>query len=465
MNPGATDPQLILKATPPRVPKSLLARPRLSIGGPEFADKSVIVIQAPSGFGKTSLLAQWRREALRSGAVAAWLTLDERDDGPRLVQGLSVAMSMASGRSAFGQSYPSTAGEGELEALTNWLAEVAYMAAEVVLILDDVSAVPKATLETSLMYLFRNAPANLKIVLGARRAISLPVADMVAHGQLAYLDADLLRFRLEETLSIITSRFGGRADPDACVRLHELTEGWPLGLQLAIATIEKSQNLGEAVAAFSARSGDIQRYFVACLVDHLPPELAQFLIRISFLDALRPDLCQAITERADAAELLQGLQEATPILLGGVNSDWLRIHPLAREFLRDRFEALPFEERREAHGRAALWLAEQQMFEAAARQALQAGQESLAYEFIAHCLHDVVKIGQVGRVSEWANRLPAAEIEKSPSLRLAIAWTLALSERHAEAASMVESMIGDTAIDPGERCESDPVPCRSRRRH
>ena len=72
MNPGATDPQLVLKATPPRVPKTLLAL--------------------------------WRREALRSGAVAAWLTLDERDDDSRPVRGLALAMSMASGRAGFAQA-------------------------------------------------------------------------------------------------------------------------------------------------------------------------------------------------------------------------------------------------------------------------------------------------------------------------------------------------------------------------
>ena len=62
MNRDARDPQLTLKATPPRVSKTSLVRPRLSCSRPEFVDKSVIVIQAQSGLGKTSLLAQWRRE-------------------------------------------------------------------------------------------------------------------------------------------------------------------------------------------------------------------------------------------------------------------------------------------------------------------------------------------------------------------------------------------------------------------
>jgi len=456
MNHAATDPQLTLKATPPRVPKSLLTRSRLSSNAPELADKSVIVIQAPAGFGKTSLMSQWRREALRNGAVAAWLTLDERDDGTRFAHGLAVAMRMASGKTSFGQTYAHTIGYGEdgLETLTNWLAEVAHMAVEVELILDDVQALPKSTLDTSLVYLFNNAPANLKVFLGTRKQIEMQMADILAHGQFASLDADVLRFTLEETISVMTARFGSRADSDICVRMHDMTEGWPLGLQLAIATIEKSLSLSDAITGFSVRSGNIQRYFVECLVNRLPSSLAKFLIRVSCVDVLHPDLCQAITGRIDSADMLQRLQDLTPIFLGGVDSDWLRIHSLARDFLKDRFEALPGDERRDAHERAARWLAERQMFEAAARQALQAGHDQLAYEFVTHCLYDLVIAGQVARVTEWIERLPTAEIEKNNHLRLAVAWILAMSERHVEAAQLVKSIVDDPASDSAERCES-----------
>jgi len=438
------------------MPKSLLTRPRLSSSAPELVDKSVLVIQAPAGFGKTSLLSQWRREALRNGAMAAWLTLDERDDGTQLAQGLTLAMRMASGKASFGQTYATAngLGAGGLEALTNWLAEVAHMAVEVELILDDVHALPKPTLETSLVYLFNNAPANLKVFLGTRKPLEVPMADMLAHGQFASLDTDALRFTLEETIAVMTARFGSRADSDICVRMHDLTEGWPLGLQLAVATIEKSLSLSDAITGFSVRSGDIQRYFVECLVNLLPSSLVKFLIRVSCVDALHPDLCQAITGRNDSADMLQRLQDTTPIFLGGVDTDWLRIHSLAREFLKDRFEALPVKEQREAHERAARWLAERRMFEEAARQALLAGQDQLAYEFATHCLYDLVIAGQVARVTEWIERLPSTEIEKSPRLRLAVAWTLAMSDRHDEAAKLVKPIVDDPSSDPGQRCES-----------
>lgn len=455
MNPIAKDPQLVLKATPPRIPKSLLTRVRLAYKAPEFADKSVIYIQAPSGHGKTSLLAQWRREVLQTGAIAAWLTLDERDDDARFTRGLAVAMRMASGRAGFGQPYADTVvpGEGNLESLTEWLAEVASLGVEVVLFLDDAHLLSPATVHASLVYLLHNAPANLRVVLSARK----PITELHIHGQFATIDADTLRLRFDETIAVMNARFGARVGADACGRLHALTEGWPLGLQLALATIEKSPNLNDAIAAFSVRTGDIQRFFVECLVERLPRSLADFLTRIAFVDALHPDLCDAITGRCDSAEQLKFLQDATPIFQAGVDSEWLRIHPLAREFLRARFVALPSDERRTAHANAARWLAERQMYEAAARQALQAGQEQLAYDFAARCLYDVLITGQVALVSDWAERLPQDKLERHPRLRLAVGWVLALSERHTEAAALVGSISDDPAADPGDRCEAAEI--------
>ncbi|BAL24277.1 LuxR C-terminal-related transcriptional regulator [Azoarcus sp. KH32C] len=459
MSPQVQDPLLTLKATPPRLSKGLLARARLSIAGPEFADKSVILIQAPSGLGKTSLLAQWRRETLETGGIAVWLTLDERDDGMRFVQGLVVAMGVACGRANFRQKNLSTAlpDEGGLETLTCWLAEVAGLGVEVVLFLDDVHNLPQATIDSSLTYLLHNSPANLKVVLSSRKPLALAVGNMLAHGRFVMLGPEAMRFRLEETIAVMGARFGARAEADACVRLHELTEGWPLGLQLALATIEKSVSVRDAITAFSVRTGDIQRYFVECLIERLPAELADFLTRISIIDSVHPDLCDAITGRNDSKQLLERLQDATPILHAGVDSEWLRIHPLARDFLKDRFATLSEEERASAHERAARWLAELQMYEAAARQALLAGREQLAYEFAARCLYDVLLTGEVARVSEWVERLPRAEVEKRPRLRLAVGWVLAMSDRHAEAAELVGPILDDPSADPGDRCESAEI--------
>jgi LuxR family maltose regulon positive regulatory protein len=453
-----TDPRLVLKATPPKAPKSALVRERLGIASPELADKSVIAVTAASGFGKTSLLAQWRREALKAGCLVAWLTLDASDDDARFAQGLAVAMQVGSGRPRFGHSYlPVPRRDGTQEGVTGWLAEVVQLAAEIVLILDDVHALPEATASGSLVYLLHNAPANLKIVLASRRPLALPVSDLLARGQFASLDADTLRFWPSETIAVLNARFGARIDYDSCVRLHELTEGWPLGLQLAIAKIEKSQDIRDAIAGCFVCSGDIRRFFVESLVDRLSPREAQFLVCVSFVDALHPGLCRAITQFDDAERILADLCEVTPIFAEGVDSAWMRIHPLAREFLSERFDALPDDEKRQLRRRAAGWLAEHKLYEEAGRHALRAGQEDLAYEFAERCLYDVLVTGQLSRVSEWLDHIPAAELERRPRLRLAVSWILAQSDRHAEAALMVGPINDDPRADAGLRCESAEI--------
>ncbi len=456
---GATDPQLILKTAPPRIPKTVLERSRLSGTRPELADKAVILLQTAAGSGKTTLLAQWRKEALQSGALAAWLTLDRRDSDSRFVFGLVAAMRAGSGRQSFGLACVRAveSDQGFLEGITEWLAEVAGMATETVLILDDVHALPEATLNSSLVYLLLNAPANLKIVLASRKTIALPLQDLPARGHLATLTASDLLFDSTETVTLLRARFGAKISIDSCMRLHELTEGWPLGLQLAVSTIERSPYLDQAIASFSLHSSDINRYFVESLVDHLPPAMARFLVRVSFVDALSPALCEALTGEAGCAETLAQLCELTPIFTQGLGSELLRIHPLAREFLMARFEKLPEAERQEYHARAGRYLAGKGLHEEAARQMQKAGQLDLAYELVERCLHDVLITGQVSLVTDWLNHLPRDEIMRRTRLRLTVGWVLAQSDRHVEAAQIVGSLSDDDAVAAVDRCEAAEI--------
>lgn len=453
------EPELVLKTTPPRSQKGAQLRNRLSIDAPELADKVAISVQGPAGFGKTMLLAQWRREFLSRGAVAAWLTLDARDDVSRFVQGLAAAMALGSGRQSFASASAGIPGNGrdELEGLTDWLAQVTDLGGEVVLILDEADALPEPTLRHGLTYLLHNAPANLRILMSSRRRLSLNTADLLASGRYVRIAVDALRFRAEETVALLSHRFGARIDADLCLRLHEITEGWPLGLQLAISAIEKSAHLETAVEDLSACSGDIQGYFVDRLVTRLSAEQVDFITCLSLLEVIHPSLCAALTGSERAGELLHELCASTPIFAEGVDSDWVRFHPLAREFLQSRFRDLPQSQRKSLHERAANWLEANAFFEEAARQYLQAGQATQGYLMIEQCLYEVMLRGQFSRVLEWIEELPAEEVESRPRLCLAAGWALAMSERHVEAARLIACIEQDPAADDETRCEAAAI--------
>lgn len=450
------DPGLLLKASPPRLPKGIVARPRLSLSAPRFADAGLIVVQAPGGFGKTSLLGQWRRELLASGGTALWLTLDALDDGLRIVNGLFASISVAGEHRAFRRSRNqwSSSSDSDLARLTGWLATVAETAVDTLLILDDVDTVSAEVSEQILPYILSNSPANLRVVVASRGQLNQQLLRAAARGDNVRLHADDLRFTLAETSGWLDSSLGRRIDPDGCVRLHELTEGWPLGLKLAVATIAERGDVKEAIQQISARSRDFESYFVESLIAGLPAREAAFLMMLAAVDVVHPDLCVALTQDRDAPQLLASLRVRTPIFIESTHADWMRIHPLARQFLRDRFTQLPESEQHAVHERAAKWLADHHMYEEAARHALRINQDALAWEFAERSLYEVTVSGDSPRVLEWIERLPTEEISCRPRLRVAVAWSLALCDRHEAARGLVEPILADAAEDASIRFES-----------
>ena len=236
---GASASSLLLKVTPPRVPRDLLVRQRLGVDEPDLRDRPTILVQAPAGFGKTALLAQWRREHLAHGRVVAWLSAQNDDYPQRFVHGLTLAVRVGSGRPTFGHTLIEGSPPPGLEAFTVWLAEVAQSALDIVLFVDEAERLPAASAE-ALTYLIANAPSNLRVVVAARPERDFALDDLIAYGHCAVVGAPLLRFRLDEALALMRNRLGERVDADTGARLHEMTEGWPLGMQLALSAIARS---------------------------------------------------------------------------------------------------------------------------------------------------------------------------------------------------------------------------------
>ena len=175
-------------------------------------------------------------------------------------------------------------------------------------------------------YLMFNAPPNLRMIIGARGQLSLDAAELVARGEFAQVGVDELRLALDDTVEILQRKFSDRISLDDCVRLHEITEGWPIGLQMAASTIERAPQLKRAIAELSARRGDIERYFLESMLSQQPRELADFLVCCSILESMTPDLCAALTGDAGASLKLEQVMRDTPVVIVGEGQGWMRLH-------------------------------------------------------------------------------------------------------------------------------------------
>jgi LuxR family maltose regulon positive regulatory protein len=445
--------EFLLKTTPPRIARAALERIPLKRAWADALDRTALVVVAPAGFGKTTLLAQGRRAWLKRNALVAWLTADPRDEPARFTLAVLHAMRAASGKAGFEIMASQYAGGSEhhLEALTTLLREIVRLATEVVLVVDDAERLPPSTVTETLQYLLRNAPHNFHVAIGSRVPLSLGTSDLVAKGNLANLEARDLRLELSESIAILAGRFGPRLSVDDCARLHDAVDGWPLGLQLAAATIEREADLGAAIDALSARHGDIERYFFELLLTRVPAMTADFLVRVSILGHLNADLCEAVTGCATADAYLSKLMVETPILVQAGLEDWVRPHPLARDFLMQRFERLPIDEQRDLHRRASRWFADHERFHEAACHALEAGDEAVAYGHAARALWTLTIQGQLLEAKDWLEQIPREVMAADVDLRLVRAWIMAIGEHNAQALAVAMVVLADTKTNAHRR--------------
>jgi LuxR family maltose regulon positive regulatory protein len=442
--------EFVLKSTPPRLTRSALERERFVTLWDEVRDCTAIAVIATAGFGKTTLLSQWRLHWLGQGAFVAWLTVDAEDEPARFAQGLLHALRAATGRPGFAALAGRAALQSgqELEAVTALLAEVAQLGSETVLVLDDAERLPEASVRGLLAYLVHNAPPNLHVLVGSRQALAVATAELSAKGKLAVLRTEDLRLRQEESISILQRRLGGRIDLDGCVRLHDACEGWPIGLQLAAATVERSSDTAAAIASLSGRQGDLGDYFMQSLFSRLPQRLADFLVRVSILERFSPELAEALIAGGDAAQCLQLINQETPFLIYAEEKELLRLHPLARDFLLERFEQLPAEDRDIYHCRAYHWFARRDRFHEAASHALAAGDLPATHAHAARALWTLGTQGRLAQAEAWLQRIPAEVLAKDVELGLVAAWIMVFGERHGEALATAQAVLGDPGAEP-----------------
>lgn len=452
---GYTFHDFVLRVTPPRAHKFDLTRECLLALSPDIAGRSLIMLRAPSGYGKTSLLLQWRKQWITDGTVVAWLALDRQETDKRFLLGLTIAFEVACGKVRPQPVDISAlpADQSGLDLLQELLTKIAASGRDTVFILDDFHHFVGAVDVDIIHHLIQHAPNNLRIVLSSREILDLSeIEKHLSLDNCCVLGQSSLKFRREETFNILVNWSNAAIDRGEADLLHELICGWPLGLQFVMSVIGKPINLRDAVKKIAEVGIDLERYFAHLKAEGLSSAEMRFLVDISVLKKISPLLCNDITGNRDAHKLLESLCRTTPIFIE-TNVTWLEIHPLFKNFLRAQWMSLPIERRNAIHVRAKHWFAQEVQHEEAAYHALQAGESSLAYDMMERFLYCFVEQGKFNQAHDWLALLSREEIERRPKLRLCLAWTLAMSKRHGEAELLVNTVLAGFQLTRSEERE------------
>jgi LuxR family maltose regulon positive regulatory protein len=451
-----TQPLLATKLYLPLPRPDAVVRPRLLQLLEQAHSRKLTLISAPPGFGKTSLLAEWKAH---SKFLLGWLSMDETDNDPLRFWTYFVAalqrVQPQQGQSALATfQSPATTPPSIEGVLTELLNELAALPLENTfgMVLDDYHNITNPAIHQQLTFLLNHLPPQLRLFVTSRAdPLALPLSRLRVRGELAEIRAGQLRFTLEEVLAFFNTRGKLALSKEDVERLAARTEGWVAGLQLAaLSPQDYDQEEAHAfIESFAGTDRFVVDYLLEEVLNHQPEEIQTFLLETSLLDRLSGPLCQAVTGRTDAAQILIRLEQSNLFVISLDNRrEWYRYHHLFAELLRYRLgKVYKTEQINELNQRASHWFEQNGQTSEAIHYAL-AGQD---YERAAALLEKVTnplfQQSAFARLRGWLERLPGEVLIQRPQLYLYYAMALYVSGEVVAALQQLEQALAALGPD------------------
>ena len=255
----------------PRSGRGLVPRPRLSERLNRGTMSKLLLVSAPAGFGKTTLLAEWLAAgpgALAADRLAAWLSLDPSDSDPTsfwtyLIAALRTA-GPGVGETALALLHAPRPPPIET-VLTTLLNDLAAARGDIVLVLDDYHVIDAREVQDGVTFLLDHLPPSLHLVITSRADPALPLPRLRARGELVEIRAADLRFTPDEAAAYLNGVMGLQLTAQDVAALEGRTEGWIAALQLAALSMQGRDDIAGFIAGFA---GD-DRYIVDYLVEEV----------------------------------------------------------------------------------------------------------------------------------------------------------------------------------------------------
>ncbi len=402
-------------------------RERLGAG----AGSALMLISAPAGFGKTTLLTDWLASVPPDGPSVAWLSLDEADNDPSLFWKYVVAAlrSVAGGEVGAGALSLLESSQAPIDAmLTTLINDLCGLSGDVILVLDDYHVIEAREVHDGVVFLLEHLPPRLQVIVATRADPPFSLARWRGEGELTEIRAADLRFTPEESAAYLDGAVGGVLTPQDVATLDQRTEGWIAALQLAALSMQGRDDLSAFIEGFA---GD-DRYVVDYLVDEVlqrqSEDVRQFLLRSSILDRLSGPLCDAVTGQANGAATLVTLERANLFLVPlDDRRRFYRYHHLFADVLQAHLLDEHDDEVPALHGRASGWFERSGEPAEAIRHALAAGDFDRAANLAELSIRPMARARQEATMRGWLKVLPAEVIRVRPVLTVGFAGALLLA--------------------------------------
>ena len=409
----------------------------------------VIVLRAPAGFGKTTLMLELKARYERDGANTSWLHVDDADnDVGRLMACLRHALGSAMDLSDE-QAQAGERAEGIVDQAMRLIDAVATTRAPFVMFLDEFEALKSPSATSLVAQVLDRLPAGAQVVIGTRSLPQIGLGRLRARGQLVDVDPAELRLTGDETASFLTRQRGLLLNPAQIQRLHLKTEGWAAALSLAAISLERHQDHEAFIASFAGSNSAIADYLAEDVLDGQADDLRNFMLETSILDSLCAEICDAVTGRNDSSAMLAELERAN-LFLVPLDEDRAeyRYHSLFASFLHTRLSRRTPERLPELHRRAAGWFIARRRPIPAIRHALATQDGAYAAQLLVEHANALMDQGRLRPLCHALDALPPDQFDLHPQLRLVHAWASLFTKGPHEALGPIQAVEHATVDTP-----------------
>ncbi len=502
-------PILATKLYAPRPRTSFVSRPRLVARlNQGMAQGKLILISAPTGSGKTTLMSEWlhpkKDEFFYPSALiphpfkVAWLSLDAADNDPVRFLSYCVA-ALQTVDPKLGQTsltllnapqllatqadlspiaalpttptHPPALSSTLMPPLVALVNDMVSLSTDIVFILDDYHVIDSPIVHQMLAFMLDNAPPPLRLVILSRVDPPLALAQLRARGQLLELRPPDLRFNPAETALFLNKVMGLNLTAADLKTLEARTEGWIAGLQLAGLSLQGCEpaQISHFMVSFSGGHRYVLDYLTTEVIQRQPAALQEFLLRTSILDRLCGPLCDILLNSeahtpedsgksnlsptplpspASGQTILEQLEAANLFIIPlDDERRWYRYHHLLTDLLRSRLsDHFSPVEVISLHRRAAAWFEQQGLVAEAMRHALNAADVTHAARLLEQHARSIISRSEMTTLLSWFGELPVQVVHTEAQLPLFQAWALVFTGQ----LDAVEGLLQQVQHHPGE---------------
>ena len=402
--------------------------------------RKLILVSAPAGFGKTTVVSDWIDQ---NKIPAAWISLDNGDNDP--VDFLSYIISGI-------QSIHTTFGQGVLKLLNSpntpscesiaslLINEILNINQNFFLVFDDFHLIKSDEVLKLVTYLLEHIPGNIHIVILTRSDPAISVSRLRSQHQLVELRSSDLSFSANDISVLFNKKLKLGLTIDDVYSLETKTEGWIAGLQLTALSMQGHEDIPQFIQDLKGDNRYIMDYLMEEVLKIQTDEIKEFLLQTSILEQLSAPLCNAVLNRNDSQQILEMLEKNNMFVIPlDDERNWYRYHHLFADLLKQRLHLRGKADIVELHNKAIEWLKDNSMPLLAIEHAIETENFEKSLLFLGEIVETMWKNGQHAAIMKYGHLLPDELIKKNADFCLYYAWILIIAGQIQKAEPLLQS--------------------------